>query len=269
MAASEMTTFISLFHSAEGAEQALNALEKAGFSRSMITSTWKNDATSNPASYADELTHLGVPARDLRHFQEVIGGGGVAISLEAAADRSDDIEGIFHRYSATKIDEADVERGALASAPVATPRLAAEPMMAAGTAVVPVVEEELVVGKRDVDRGGVRVFQRTVEKQVSESVNLHEEHVVFDRKPVDRAVTDADMANAGKTIELTETDEVPVVSKSARVVEEVHVGKVGSDRVDTVQENVRHTEVEVEQLATDGRSTSDVRPKSDTKSDRY
>ena len=130
---------------------------------------------------------------------------------------------------------------------------------------MPVVAEELAVGKREVDRGGVRVFQRTVETPVSESINLHEEHVVFDRRPVDRAVTESDFAGAGKTIELTETDEVPVVSKTARVVEEVHVGKEESDRVETVKDSVRHTEVEVEQLGTEDRATgvSGLNPNAD------
>ena len=45
------------------------------------------------------------------------------------------------------------------------------------------------------------------------------------------------------------------MSKTARVVEEVHVGKEESDRVETVRDSVRHTEVEVEQLDTDDRST--------------
>lgn len=267
MAASEMTTFISLFHSADRAEAALNALEKAGFTRSSITSTWKSGSASDSSDYSGELTRLGVPGRDLRHFQDVIEGGGVAISLEAPEDRSDDIEDIFHRYSANKIDETDLNRGTVA--PVATPRLAAEPVMATEGAVVPVVAEELAVGKREVERGGVRIFRRTVEEPVSESVNLHEEHVVFDRRPVDRAVTDADLTNAGRTIELTETDEVPVVSKTARVVEEVHVGKVESDRTETVQDTVRHTEVEVEQLGTEARSTGTSGLNSDADRDRF
>lgn len=254
MAISDTTTFISLFHSADRAEEALNALESAGFQRSAITSTWKGEPGNDPVDYTNELTRIGVPARDQGHFQKSLESGGVVISLEAPEDRSDDIERIFHKYTADKIDEADRERAASA-APVVAPRLAAEPAFAAGAGVIPVAVEELAVGKRQVDRGGVRVFQRTVEEPVNESVNLHEEHVVLDRRPVDRAVTDADFAGAGRTIELTETDEVPVVTKSAHVVEEVHVGKVASDRTETVSDTVRHTEVDVEPIENDATST--------------
>ncbi len=254
MAASDMTTYISLFHSADRAEEALNALEQAGFSRSAITSTWRGGAGAVEADYATELTRIGVPSRDLKHLQDGIADGGVVISLEATEDRSDVIERIFHKYSADKIDETDIDRGAIAAEPFVAPVAAS----ALEDAVVPVVQEDLVVGKRDVDRGGVRVFRRTVEEPVSESVNLHEEHVVFDRVPVDRPVTDADLVNAGQTIELVETDEVPVVSKTARVVEEVHVGKVASDRTETVRDTVRHTEVEVEPVEGDARYVSDA-----------
>ena len=268
MATSEMTTFISLFHSADRAEAALNALEKAGFTRSAMTSTWKGGSAAEDSPYSAELTRLGVPDRDLTHFEDVIERGGVAISLEAPEDRSDEIEAIFHRYSANKIDETDLARAPVVAAPIATPRLATEPTLATEGTVVPVVEEELAVGKREVERGGVRIFRRTVEEPVNESVNLHEEHVVFDRRPVDRAVTDADIASAGRTIELTETDEVPVVSKTARVVEEVHVGKVASDRVETVQDTVRHTEVEVEEVGSEGRITGTPGLASDRDRDR-
>jgi stress response protein YsnF len=45
---------------------------------------------------------------------------------------------------------------------------------------IPVVEEELQVGKRAVNRGGVRVFSRVVEKPVEEHVQLREENVTVE-----------------------------------------------------------------------------------------
>lgn len=256
MSTSEKTTYITLFHSPDRAEEALSALEQAGFNRSTITSTWKNGAEDGTTDYSPELRRIGVPDRDLKHLEEGIAGGGVVISLVADEDRSEEIERIFHKYSVAKIDETDVDRGMAEALPVATPRLATEPVLASEGEVLPVAEEELVVGKREVDRGGVRVFRRVVEEPVTEAVNLHEEHVVMERRPVDRAVTDADFKNAGQTIELVETDEVPVVSKTSRVVEEVRVGKVESDRTETVQDTVRHTEVDIEAVEGDERSAT-------------
>ena len=54
-------------------------------------------------------------------------------------------------------------------------------------------------------------------------------------------------ANADKTeIELIETAELPVVTIAGRVVEEIRVGKVMTERTEEVQGTVRHTEVTTE-----------------------
>ncbi len=113
---------------------------------------------------------------------------------------------------------------------------------------LPVIEEQLNVGKRVVQRGGVRVHTSVLEKDVSETVNLREENVTVDRRPVDRAASDADF-NAVKegTFNVTTKAEVPVVSKEARVVEEVVVGKNVTEHQETVSDTVKRTEVDVEQ----------------------
>jgi uncharacterized protein (TIGR02271 family) len=118
-------------------------------------------------------------------------------------------------------------------------------------AVMPVVQEELQVGKRAVERGGVRVIQRVTQTPVKEMIRLREERAVIERRPVDRAATEADLANFRETsVEVREMSEEAVVAKTARVVEEVVVGKDVQERVETVSDNVRRTDVEVEQLGT-------------------
>ena len=120
---------------------------------------------------------------------------------------------------------------------------------ATGKAAIPVVQEEVRVGKRQVERGGVRVFSRMVETPVNETVSLREEHVSVERRPVDQPINPADVAALkDQTIELRETAEEAVVQKSARVVEEVVVGKEVSQRQENIQDTVRHTEVEVQPL---------------------
>ena len=116
-------------------------------------------------------------------------------------------------------------------------------------ATIPIIEEQWQVGKREVQRGGVRVFQRMVETPVSETVNLREEHVSVERRPVDQPISTADLAAfQEKSIELRESAEEVVVQKSARVVEEVIIGKEVTQRQEQVSDTVRRTEVEVEQL---------------------
>jgi len=114
---------------------------------------------------------------------------------------------------------------------------------------LPVIEEEMQVGKRTVSRGGVRVYSRVTEKPVEEQVQLRKEQVSVERRPVNRAVsgTDREAFKEG-TIEMTETSEEAVVSKQARVVEEVVVRKDAQERTETVRDTVRRTDVEVEKL---------------------
>lgn len=127
-----------------------------------------------------------------------------------------------------------------------------------GETVIPIIEEELQVGKRTVERGGARIRSRVIEKPVEASVRLREEHIVVNRHAVNRAVTDADLANFKEgDIELTERAEEAVVGKQARVVEEVSIGKNVTEREQTVSDTVRRTDVEVDEIDTNATS-SDV-----------
>ena len=250
----ERTTLVCLFHHDDQARAALEDLQEAGIPASSIT-TLRGQAqggldshnASDNATHTAQLTALGIPARDLDHLHEGLHNGGTIISVEATSENVDQVESIFGDHRATKIDEADVE-----------PEYAPAPLAAvtAGATAIPVVEEELVVGKRTVDQGGVRVYRRVVEIPAQEAVTLREEHVVIERNLVDRPATAADLAAQGThTIELTETAEEAVVSKTAHVVEEVLVGKTVGERTEHIQDTVRHTEVEFEELPSTGATT--------------
>ncbi|MCA1857623.1 YsnF/AvaK domain-containing protein [Massilia oculi] len=122
-------------------------------------------------------------------------------------------------------------------------------MRSDATRSIPVVEEQLKVGKREVQRGGVRIFSRVVETPVDETVTLREEHVDVQRRAVDQPLSTADAAAfKEQSIEMRETAEEAIVQKSARVVEEVTVGKQVNQRQEQIHDTVRHTEVEVERL---------------------
>ena len=120
-----------------------------------------------------------------------------------------------------------------------------------GEEVIPIVEESLRVGKRDVERGRVRVRSYVVETPVSEQVMLHQEHVDVQRRVVDRPVTGAEALFQDRTIEATETAEEAVIAKEARVTGEVVIRKEATERTETVQDTVRRTEVDIDDTTTD------------------
>ncbi len=112
---------------------------------------------------------------------------------------------------------------------------------------IQVLEERLVIGKRDVSRGTVRVRVHTVETPVEVPVTLRDETLTVERHPVNRPVTPADTsAFQSKTIQAVEVDEEAVVTKEVFVTEEIELRKEAVERVETVRDTVRRTEVDIE-----------------------
>jgi uncharacterized protein (TIGR02271 family) len=125
-----------------------------------------------------------------------------------------------------------------------SPRIATA---SAGTEeVVPVYEEQLRVGKRDVSHGRVRIRSYVVETPVDEEVHLRKESVQVERRPVDRPAAPGEALFQDRVIEAEERAEEAVVSKDARVKEELTLRRTAEDRTQEIHDTVRHTEVEVQ-----------------------
>ena len=133
-----------------------------------------------------------------------------------------------------------------------------------GEEAIPIVEEQLRVGKQEVNRGRVRVRSYVVETPVQEQVTLHQEHVDIERHTVDRPVTATDQLFQERTIEAAESVEEAIVAKEARVKEEVVIRKEAEERVQTVQDTVRRTEVEVDDRRTGAASSGTTTGKTRT-----
>lgn len=110
-----------------------------------------------------------------------------------------------------------------------------------------IVEENLKVGKRDVERGGIRVRKFLTSSEVSEDIDLRREEIHVDRQSVDRVASSADLDTFEEgTITMKETAEEVIVEKEARVVEEVEIYKDVDYYTETVEGTVRRTNIEVE-----------------------
>ncbi len=150
---------------------------------------------------------------------------------------------LLDQYGAVDVDDQDKQYNKSAGAYDSTD---------ATGKTISIIEENIQVGKREVETGGVRLRSRIVETPFTENLSLREEHVKVERTKVDRAATNADLTNFQEgTIELTERSEVPVVNKEARIVEEVSLGKDVEHREETIKDTVRKTEVDVEQIESD------------------
>jgi len=122
------------------------------------------------------------------------------------------------------------------------------PARSEGEEVIPIVEEQMAVGKRAVERGRIQVRSRVVETPVHEEVRLREEHVDVERRPVNQRVDNPEGLFREGTIEVTETSEEAVVGKSARVTEELVIKKDVDERVERIDDTVRKTRVDVDRM---------------------
>jgi len=267
------TTLVAVFSSQAAAENAKRELIREGFNEQEIqftsAGTFPSDAASgNTALTGDTSAHtvghgiggwfrstFGFDNEESGYYSEALERGGTALTLNTDESRADRAIVILNQFGAIDVDErtqgSERERltGSDAHEYVKGDR---------GQTTIPIVEEELAVGKRAVRRGGVRVISTVTEKPVEEQVTLREERVRIDRRAVDRPATEADFAAASNTgaIEVTEMNEEAVVSKEARVVEEVIVGKETTERTETIRDTVRRTDVEVEKTAEKKRPNS-------------
>jgi uncharacterized protein (TIGR02271 family) len=117
---------------------------------------------------------------------------------------------------------------------------------------IPIVQESLKVGKRMTRNGGTRVRSHVRENPAEEQVTLREEKIEVENRPCERTLSNDDAEAGGlfeeRVFEIAQMREEPVVTKVAVVREEVIVRKRIQERVETVRDTVRRTEVEVDDL---------------------
>ena len=257
------TAISALFDNRTDAEQATARLREVGIPEAQIRVVQgAESATTGVADpegskgFWDSLSDLFFPNEDRYSYAEGLSRGGYLVAVTGLNDAEYDAAlAILDDEGTVNIEEREeswrsegwsgYENSPYATAGAATAPMAAATDRVSDDAAIPVVEERLRVGKRDTNRGHVRVRAYTVEEPVSESVDLREERVELERRPVDRAaVVDEDFRD--RTIEAEEHREEAVVAKDARVVEEIGLRKTIDTHRETVSDTVRHTEVEVD-----------------------
>ncbi|RVU41072.1 DUF2382 domain-containing protein [Lujinxingia sediminis] len=110
-------------------------------------------------------------------------------------------------------------------------------------------EEELKVGKRKVETGGVRAFTRVTETPVEETINLRDETVEVQRHKVDRPVGEDDSIFEEESVAFTERHEEAVVCKETHVTEEVVINQEVEEHPETIRETLRSQEIDIEELS--------------------
>jgi uncharacterized protein (TIGR02271 family) len=280
-------TVIGLFENDSDAQRAAQRLEEIGIGRNMVDvargtgSGGQTDVSStneeNEGGVARFFKNLfGDNDGDAERYSRVGSSGTSIVTVHAqSAEQAQRAAELLDDCGAIDVDERDASyttgregyvSGNLGRDSYRDNDMDANDMDTNDTdtnereATVSRIQEELRVGKREVESGGVRLRSRIVERPVEESVRLREEHVNIERQAVNRPVTDADRnAFQDQDIELTERSEVPVINKEARVVEEVKISKDVTERNETIRDTVRNTEVDIDRIDGDETGTEDRR----------
>ncbi len=263
-------TVIGIFDKNSNAQDAVEALVNKGFDRSNIdmsaggktsTGTAKNfnldndDQESGISKFFKNL--FGDNDAEADRYNSYAAKGEAVVSVYAtSADEAEKAADIMDDNGAVdlSLQSGGYDNTTMPATDAAMSTGNADYAVTAGNTAntnksIPIIEESLEVGKKSVQTGGMRLRSRIVEHPVEEQVRLREENVKVKRNAVDRPATDADFAAFKEgQIEMKESKEVPVVSKQARVVEEVSLGKEVNERNETVRDTVRKTEVDVEDM---------------------
>jgi stress response protein YsnF len=215
------TSVIGLFESQDIARKVVSALGKAGFDDDKIETMTKTAVDET----IERLVEAGYDKDKASRYGEALQKGGFLVIADVEDDKADDALSTMRSFD------------------VLTP----EALLEGNSAQV--IEESLEVGKTKVS-GGKRLKTEVNEREVEETVTLHDESVEVERTKVGKKLKPGEAADAFKetSVEVSGYTEKPVVSKEAHVVEEVSLSKNSGERDVTVSGTVRRQDVTVEDV---------------------
>jgi|HubBroStandDraft_6_1064221.scaffolds.fasta_scaffold310348_2 uncharacterized protein (TIGR02271 family) len=245
---------VAVYDTAAHAEAAVKTLKSAGYSANDISVTRSEDDAptaelSEPGFWHHLLGH-DIGLHEAAAYGHTVVRGGVVVSVRVPESEVPKVIELLDTYLPVDVLERARTYGSSAAA---APKVVVPPPTSANVRkdeeVVRLAEEQLNVGKRQVDAGITRVRRFSVEKEVEANVTLHEEHAEVMRRAISNPGYLKDIDWSEQTIEVRETTERPVVNKTVRVTEEVVIRRRSSDHIETVHDTVRRQQLEVEKVS--------------------
>ncbi len=233
-----MRTVIGLFDEKNEAMRAYTALSHEGYAKADLDILTSDDADDRP-----KLAHMRewIPEPDVTTYLEGVKHGGTIITANVADSAATRAAEILSGYKMVNLKDRTTElKKTRSDLTLSDP--------ARNDNVLEVVEEQLEVGKESVERGRMRIYNVVSEREVAQDVGLRDETIRVQRRPANRQVKiDPDLFKQ-RSYEMVETDEIAKVAKTARVIEEVSLGKEVAQKVQTIKETLRRQDVQVEEV---------------------
>lgn len=256
-------TIVAVFDDTTSAQSAVQELQSSGIDKSRIRLTNNTDAAPTSESWTDKIYGLFESllehAGDRNHaddYAEAWRRGHYIVVADVEPTQVDKAVEILNKFGTVDFDKRVEQWKSTgysgkydqSAQPYTAEQRQRELSGYQTEQKIPVVQEELAVGKQVVRRGGVRVHSYVQEQPVEERLRLREERLKVERRAVNRQAEQSDLAFKEDSIDVTAEGEEAVVEKRARVVEEVVVGKETEQRDETITGTVRRKDVEVEQV---------------------
>jgi uncharacterized protein (TIGR02271 family) len=241
---------VAVYDTEANANAALKSLVSTGYPTSDI-SVIRSEGEAAKAGLYEPGVWRRLFGRDLEHHEAAVLGrsfkeGSVIVTVRVPTSDAASVVSLLDSHKPVDVLDRAKAYG-LAATTVGAPK-GPDRADAAAEELLRVAEEQINVGKRMVESGLTRVRRYSVEKPVEANITLHEEHAEVMRRAVSDPAYVKDIDWSDKTIDVTETVEEPVVSKTAHITEEVVIRKQGSDRTQTVHDTVRRQQVDVDHL---------------------
>ena len=238
-----MPTIVGLFENEDAARAALQSIHHENLKNIGVQLVTKNE------KHQLDPLKKSLKAGDVEYYEGRLDHGASLLVVETDGDHVGRITELLRQHGMK-----DVEGGARVEHKIEhkVPIAAQIHELKEGEYILPVVQESLEIGKREVERGRVRVHSKVFEDAVEKEIGLRGETIHINRRVVDRPVTEADRELFKELlIEVIERGEDAVVTKHVKIVGEVVLTKEVAEKKHTIRDTVRRVDVEVEEIRGD------------------
>jgi uncharacterized protein (TIGR02271 family) len=250
---------VAVFNDRAQAEQAVDALENAGFSGDQIRYAGHGASSGGildslkslftgqeTGSVYNDLTSMGVAQDDASYFQQEYEAGRSIVTV-LAGERMQEATALLARYGgyAANRRSAQTTNYTQTTDYATTTGSRVQETGPEGEQNVKLREEQLRVQKQPVQTGEARLRKDVVTEQKSIDVPVTREEVYIERRPGSGQPTDQPIGE-GETYRVPVREEQVTVEKQPYVREEVAMGKRPVQETRQVSDTVRREEAHVE-----------------------
>ena len=269
MTTSQTSMVVGIFADSAQADQAVQALEQAGFSDNQISYSGHGAASggflaglkslftgedTTTHNVANDLTSMGMPENDARYYQQEYEAGHSVVSVvgDSGMEQASSIMAQYGGYGANRANygntttpDTTTTAQDMTSNTVNTANYDNTTTDTTDGRRLQLREEQLQVYKQPVQTGAVNLHKEVVSEQKKIDVPVSHEEVYIERRPASGQVSNTPIGE-DETISVPVSKEQVNVSKQSVVTGEVAIGKRTVQENQQVSDTVRREEARID-----------------------